>query len=64
VLAAGATLFGVTTTHHILRKGGFEGQGLLKLSCVGSLLNVSYRTVLSAVFLAGISYLAGFARFV
>lgn len=61
VLGAGATLFGVTTTHHILRKGGFEGRGLLKLSCVGSLLNVSYRTALSAMFLAGLSYVAGFS---
>jgi hypothetical protein len=64
VLAAGATLFGVTTTHHILRKGGFEGQGLLKLSCAGSLLNVTYRTALSAMFLAGLSYVAGFSGLV
>jgi hypothetical protein len=64
VLGAGATLFGVTTTHHILRKAGFEGRGLLKLSCLGSLLNVSYRTALSAMFLAGLSYLVSFARFV
>jgi hypothetical protein len=64
VLAAGATLFGVTTTHHILRKGGFEGRGLLKLSCAGSLLNVSYRTALSAMFLAGLSYVAGFTGLV
>jgi hypothetical protein len=61
VLGAGATLFGVTTTHHILRKGGFSGGRLLKLSCVGSLLNVSYRTALSALLLAGLSYVVGFS---
>ena len=56
VLGAGLTLFGVTTTHHILRRGGYSGGGLLKLSCLGSLLNVSYRTALSALFLAAVSY--------
>jgi len=53
VLATGVTLFGVTTTHYILRKGGFSGAGLLQLSCVGSVLNVTWRTLLSAVMFAG-----------
>jgi hypothetical protein len=62
----GATLFGVTTTHYILRKGGYEGAGLLRLSCIGSVLNVTYRTLISTLMFAGLSHLlvmSGVAHF-
>jgi hypothetical protein len=57
VLATGATLFGVTTTHYILRKGGFKGAGLLQLSCLGAALNVTYRALLSTLIFAGLAWL-------
>jgi len=61
VLAAGVTLFGVTTTHYLLRKGGFSGSSLLQLSCVGSVLNVSYRTMLNALFIAAFTHFVDFS---
>ncbi len=49
VLATGLTLFGVTSSHHMLRRAGFSGNRVLTLGFVGSVLNVSYRLVLGAV---------------
>jgi hypothetical protein len=49
VLGFGLTLFGVTHSHHMLRKAGYPDDEALRISLLGSLLNVSYRIVLSAV---------------
>ena len=49
VLGVGLTLFGVTTAHHILRKAGLSEDKVLRVSFVGSVLNVSYRVLLSAI---------------
>jgi hypothetical protein len=51
VVGLGLTLFGVSTTHHLLQKAGFSGGALLRLGFVGSLLNVTYRVLLSALVL-------------
>ncbi|HLF77933.1 MAG TPA: hypothetical protein VJB57_10635 [Dehalococcoidia bacterium] len=48
VLAVGLTLFGVSTTEHLLRNAGYRGSTLLQLSLLGPFLNVPYRTLLSA----------------
>ncbi len=57
VLGTGLTLFGVTTTHYVLRKSGLEGGQLLRASFLGSLLNVTYRTLFSAALFAGLTHL-------
>jgi hypothetical protein len=44
----GLTFFGVTTAHHILRRSGYSGSSLLRLSCLGSCLNVGYRVLAGA----------------
>jgi hypothetical protein len=49
VLGLGLTLYGVTTCHHLLRRAGYSDGGVLRLSLVGSLLNVSYRVLLGAI---------------
>jgi hypothetical protein len=45
----GLVLFGVTATHHLLSRAGYSGSKLLNLSYIGTVLNVSYRTVFSLV---------------
>jgi hypothetical protein len=49
VLWIGLVLFGVTATHHLLSKAGYSGAMLLNLSYVGTVLNVSYRVVVSVL---------------
>ena len=49
VLWTGLTLFGVTATHHLLGKAGYSGAELLNFSYVGTVLNVAYRILISAV---------------
>jgi hypothetical protein len=49
VLWIGLVLFGVTATHHLLSRAGYSGASLLNLSYVGTVLNVSYRTVVSVI---------------
>jgi hypothetical protein len=49
VVGLGLTLFGVTAADHILRRAGYSGGSLLRLSLVGPLLNVPYRVLLSAL---------------
>jgi hypothetical protein len=49
VLWTGLTLFGVTATHHLLQKAGYSGGELLNFSYVGTILNVAYRILISAV---------------
>jgi hypothetical protein len=51
VLTIGLTLFGVTATHHLLKRAGFGERAILRYSLVGPLLNVPYRVVFSAVLL-------------
>lgn len=51
VVGLGLTLFGVSTTHHLLQRAGFSGSALLRLGFLGSLLNVTYRVLLSALVL-------------
>jgi hypothetical protein len=51
VLGVGLTMFGVTTSHHVLRRAGYQGASLLRLGFVGSFLNVPYRVLLSALFI-------------
>ena len=48
ILALGMTLFGVTTTEHLLRRAGFSGRVLLSRGLIGPFLNVPYRIFLSA----------------
>jgi len=49
VLWTGLTLFGVTATHHLLQKAGYSGGELLNFSYLGTVLNVTYRILISAV---------------
>lgn len=51
VVAVGLTLFGVSTSQHVLRKAGFRGAQLLRFGFLGSVLNVGYRVLLSALLL-------------
>ena len=51
VLGVGLTMFGVTTSQHVLRRAGYQGADLLRLGFVGSCLNVPYRVLLSALFI-------------
>jgi hypothetical protein len=60
-LGAGATLFGVTTTHHVLQGAGYRGSRLLQLSCLASVPNVFCRVLVGA---ASLGLLAQFARLV
>jgi hypothetical protein len=48
VLGIGLTLFGVTASHHMLRKAGYAEGDLLRFSFVGSFLHVPYQILLSA----------------
>ena len=48
ILSFGMTLFGVTTTEHLLRRAGFRGSPLLYRGMIGPFLNVPYRIFLSA----------------
>lgn len=51
VLGVGLTMFGVSTSQHVLRRAGYRGADLLRLGFVGSCLNVPYRVLLSALFI-------------
>jgi len=51
LLGVGLTLFGVSSAEHLLRRAGFEGSRLVKLSLIGPFLNVPYRVLLSAAFM-------------
>jgi hypothetical protein len=48
LLGAGLTFFGVAMSEHLLRRAGFNGRQLLRLSLAGACLNVPYRILLSA----------------
>jgi hypothetical protein len=48
LLLVGLTLFGVTTAEHMLRRAGYGGGRLLRLSLIAPFLNVPYRVFLSA----------------
>jgi hypothetical protein len=52
VLLVGMTMFGVTVAEQLLRAAGYEGRKLLHLASIGPFLNVPYRVLLSAVFVA------------
>lgn len=52
VLLVGMTMFGVTVAEQLLRAAGYEGRKLLHLASIGPFLNVPYRVMLSAVFVA------------
>jgi hypothetical protein len=56
-LALGLTFFGVTTTHHLLEAAGYSGDALLRLSCIASVLNVSYRVLVSALMMEAVAHL-------
>jgi hypothetical protein len=51
-LGIGLTLFGVSTAEHILRSAGYSGRRLLRMSLIGPVLNVPYRILMSAMFVA------------
>jgi hypothetical protein len=57
VLTAALILFGVTAAHHLLRQAGLPDRNVLPLCCVGSVLNVTYRVVLSAIIVGVLSKL-------
>jgi hypothetical protein len=61
VLGLGLTLYGVTTCHHLLRRAGYSDGGVLRLSLVGSLLNVSYRVLLGAIIIDAFGHLISLA---
>jgi hypothetical protein len=50
VVAVGLTMFGVSTSQHVLRRAGYSGGALLRIGFAGSALNVGYRVLLSALF--------------
>ena len=52
VLSFGLVFFGVSTAEHLLRTAGYQGRRLVQLSLIGPFLNVPYRVLLSAVFVA------------
>jgi hypothetical protein len=52
VLGVGLIFFGVTSAEHLLRTSGYQGRRLLQLSLIGPFLNVPYRVLLSAAFVA------------
>jgi hypothetical protein len=54
VLGLGMTLFGATTTAHLLRQAGFSGRALVRRSLLGPFLNVPYRIFLSAAAMHGV----------
>ncbi len=49
VLGVGLTLFGVSTSMHMLQVAGFTGPRLLAISLVGAVMNVPYRIFCSAL---------------
>jgi hypothetical protein len=49
VLGFGLTLFGVTHSHHMLHEAGYPDGKALRISLLGSVLNVTYRIFLSAI---------------
>ncbi len=51
-LAMGLTLFGVSTAEYLLRSAGYSGRRLVRMSLIGPVLNVPYRILMSAMFVA------------
>ena len=58
VLWTGLTLFGVTATHHLLQRAGYSGSQLLNFSYLGTVLNVTYRILISAVLVNAVTGVA------
>jgi hypothetical protein len=54
ILGLGMTLFGVTTTEHLLRRAGFSGSSLRYRGVIGPFLNVPYRIFLGAAVMHGL----------
>jgi len=42
LLAAGMTLFGVSTTEHLLRRAGFRGDRLVRFALIGPLVHIPF----------------------
>jgi hypothetical protein len=52
ILGVGLTLFGVTATHHLLQRAGYEGRDLLHYSLLGAVLHAAYRILLSGALIS------------
>jgi hypothetical protein len=52
VIAFGLTIFGVSSAEHTLRSAGYKGTTLTRLGLLAPFLNVPYRVLLSAMFVA------------
>jgi hypothetical protein len=63
VVALGLTLFGVSTSQHVLRRAGLSGRQLVEVGFLGSVLNVGYRVLLSTLLIDLVARLTN-ARFV
>jgi hypothetical protein len=62
VVTVGLVLFGVTAAHHLLRRAEIPDHLVLRLCCVGSFLNVTYRVTFSALIIGALTRLpAAFA---
>lgn len=61
ILGLGMTLFGVTTTEHLLRRAGFSGSSLKYRGMIGPFLNVPYRIFLGAAVMHGVLHLVNVA---
>ena len=61
VLAVGLTLFGVTAAEHLLRKAGYSGRQLMRMSLIGPFLHVPYRVMVSAAVVALVTDAMGVA---
>jgi hypothetical protein len=57
VLMMGLVLFGATAAHHLLRKADLPEHMVLRLCCVGSFLNATYRVTLSALIIGALTRL-------
>jgi hypothetical protein len=57
VLTLGLVLFGVTAAHHLLRRANLSDHVVLRLCCVGSFLNVTYRVTFSALIIGALTRL-------
>ena len=51
-IAVGLTLFGVTSAEHMLRKAGYSGRNLVRMTLIGPFLHVPYRVLVSAAVVA------------
>jgi hypothetical protein len=57
ILAVALILFGVTAAHHLLRRANIPDRTVLRLCCLGSFLNVTYRVTLSALIIGALARL-------